>query len=111
MAEEESSPTSKGNGPRRGRPPKGEGRTRGGRDEPESGQPAVATAEPDAVAEPMAESGPVPEEMREAPAAPPAVPTDAEGDRLDLAALKEMSATKLAQVAKGLEIPGAAAMK
>ncbi|HEX6739283.1 MAG TPA: transcription termination factor Rho [Vicinamibacteria bacterium] len=30
---------------------------------------------------------------------------------MDLAALKEMNATKLAQVAKGLDIPGAAAMK
>ena len=43
------------------------------------------------------------------------VPTVAEAsggpDRLDLAALKEMGIRELAQVAKSLEIPGAATMK
>jgi transcription termination factor Rho len=128
MAEEESSPTSKGNGPRRGRPPKGEGRSpRAGR-ERESEQPAVATADPEAAAE-MAQAVPATQEAPESaeslerpertdgPTAPveglPTVPASAESDenRLDLAALKEMNATKLAQVAKGLDIPGAAAMK
>jgi transcription termination factor Rho len=51
------------------------------------------------------------------PSAPPAIPTtphpaDPQGrHRLDLADLKEMGITKLAQVAKALEIPGAATMK
>jgi transcription termination factor Rho len=48
----------------------------------------------------------------EAAVPPRPAPTEApEGDRLDLAELKEMSILKLAQVAKTLEITGAASMK
>jgi transcription termination factor Rho len=96
--------------PRRGRRPKANGPREGAdrdaresRAEPEPAAPAaVMTAEPEA---------PSP-----APLAPPepAVPGPApapERGRLDLAALKEMGITKLAQVAKSLEIPGAATMK
>jgi transcription termination factor Rho len=107
-------------GQRRGRPPK----SRGDQDSGPGAAPgddgpaesAVATAEPEA-AETVAEAPPGAGE----PAAPggsggptaPAPPPVAEADRnrLDLAELKEMSITKLAQVAKGLEIPGAATMK
>jgi transcription termination factor Rho len=58
----------------------------------------------------------VEEEQAPAPAAaapPRAAEGEGEGgkDRLDLAELKEMSISKLAQVAKSLEIPGAASMK
>src|SRR6266702_484265 len=96
------------NAQRRGRPPKSRGDQESGpgatsaEDAPP--EAAVATAEPesaDAVAEARPEGvGPVP---------PPSA--DADRNRLDLAELKEMSITKLAQVAKGLEIPGAATMK
>ena len=87
----------------------------------ERAEPAVATAEPE-----PAEPEPVPPSAEAAPAAEsepqaaPSAPSEpatrrrgapAEGNRLDLAALKEMGITKLAQVAKSLEIPGAAAMK
>ena len=48
-----------------------------------------------------------------APVAPPPVapPPATEGSRLDLADLKEMGIRELAQVAKRLDIPGAATMK
>jgi len=101
-------PKPAGNAQRRGRPPKSRGDQESGQGAPPSEdappQAAVATAEPesaDAVAEARPEGvGPVP---------PPSA--DADRNRLDLAELKEMSITKLAQVAKGLEIPGAATMK
>src|SRR6185503_2454338 len=94
--------------PRRGRRPKAEGaREGGGRDAQESSaEPAapaaVMTAEPEA-------PRPAPEVRPEPAAAAPAPAADR--GRLDLAALKEMGITKLAQVAKSLEIPGAATMK
>jgi transcription termination factor Rho len=53
----------------------------------------------------------------ERPAPPPGIATSVgvgdgqDADRLDLADLKEMNITKLAAVAKALEIPGAATMK
>src|SRR4029453_8464724 len=46
-----------------------------------------------------------------APSAPPAESAASSAARLDLAALKEMGITKLAAVAKSLEIPNAASMK
>ncbi len=79
-----------------------------------------------AVAEPPAESAqpapveaaaepPDPPPAAEVPSAPAAAvaaqPAAAQPQRLDLAALKELNIQKLAQVAKGLDIPGAAAMK
>ena len=84
-------------------------------------EPPVAEAEP---AAPAGESAPAAE--AEAPAAAPApadvpaatspasVPADEvsrPSQRLDLAALKELNIQKLAQVAKGLDIPGAQTMK
>ncbi len=61
----------------------------------------------------MAEPVPAPAgEPVPAPAPPPAAGPEArQPQRLDLAALKELNIQKLAQVAKGLDIPGAAAMK
>jgi transcription termination factor Rho len=44
-------------------------------------------------------------------AAPPTVPEPAGGERMDLAALKELGISKLTAIAKALEIGGAAAMK
>jgi len=121
----------KGDGPRnRSR----EGTENDGADETgPDGPAAIATAEPDP-APPPAEAAPAPP----APEPPPAVaaPTPAaeaavpppepgpapaprregetaldRGNRLDLAELKEMNITKLAHVAKTLEISGAATMK
>src|SRR6266852_6775424 len=101
------STTPKGPGPpRRGRPPKNDsprGRPpRGPRAPGDHEMPpefAVATEEPEApepaAVEAVAETG----------------STEAGGNRLDLAELKEMGIAKLAGVAKSLEIPGAAAMK
>src|SRR5687767_3164714 len=94
--------------PRRGRRPKAEAPRDGtARDPQETGGPpepaspaAVMTAEPEA---PPAAPAPPAAEPAPAPAAP-------DRNRLDLAALKEMGITKLAQVAKSLEIPGAATM-
>jgi transcription termination factor Rho len=122
--EDPSSTNSKPAGPRRGRPPKGNGSRRGLQEprlaengEDASPDVAVATAEsepaPDAPAPPVDVPAP-PVEAEPSPA--PSVPTVAEpeeqkGERLDLADLKEMSIQKLAHVAKSLEIPGAAAMK
>jgi transcription termination factor Rho len=69
--------------------------------------PDVAGDKPPMPAEPAAEDTPA-----AAPAPAPA-PAGAESPsrRLDLAQLKEMSIQKLAQVAKSLDIPGAANMK
>jgi transcription termination factor Rho len=101
---------------------------------------AVVTAEPEAaiaappadVPAPPADPDPVPAAAAPAPPAPPAPtgaaapapPPDAasalrreadphadRGNRLDLAELKEMNITKLAHVAKSLDITGAATMK
>ncbi len=96
---------------RRGRRPKGEAPRDGSSPEPQEpgggADPtpaAVMTAEPEA-----------PRVLPQAPAAadpePASVAAPPERNRLDLAALKEMGITKLAQVAKALEIPGAATMK
>jgi transcription termination factor Rho len=133
MAEEDSpSSTKVGSPARRGRPRGEGGRARPPRDgSEERSEPAVATAEPEPVAaeptapepeasEPVPLEAPVPEKSASekpadrpsAEARPDAPPAPArEPGRLDLAALKEMGITKLAQVAKSLEIPGAAAMK
>ena len=102
-------PVSKPSGPtRRGRPPKG--------DRPRATEPSDHARGPDAVAVADAE---VPEPQAAEPVettavVPPLAPTVAEAagpNRLDLAALKEMGIRELAQVAKSLEIPGAATMK
>jgi transcription termination factor Rho len=126
--------TSKPSGPpRRGRPPKGDRPRTAPPSAGESPSPdAIAVEEAEAaessVTEPTAPSreadvppfAAAPEPAVEsAPAAAPLttspVPTVAEAgggpDRLDLAALKEMGIRELAQVAKSLEIPGAATMK
>ena len=135
MADEDASSSTKAPA-RRGRP-RGEGpRSRAPRES--SAEPAVATAEtelpepeaaaeapgpvaeevpPEAPSRPEIESAPAGEPAPSAPepapvAPPPAAATAAsQAPRLDLAALKEMGITKLASVAKSLEIPGAAAMK
>jgi transcription termination factor Rho len=133
--EDPSSPPKNPPPPRRGRSPKGDGQRNRTREGPENdgadesgptdGPSAVATAEPDAAPAP-APSAPAPEPPAasaagppEAPAPPaaapaarrePEVPGD-RGNRLDLAALKEMNITKLAHVAKSLDISGAATMK
>jgi transcription termination factor Rho len=121
--------TSKPSGPpRRGRPPKGDRAPRASTPAaaPEEAAPhpvAVAEAESSEPAEPS--DGPVAAidasasapMLATASAAIPmaSVPIVAEGasgpHRLDLAALKEMGIRELAQVAKSLEIPGAATMK
>ena len=137
--EDPSSPPKNPAPPRRGRPPKGDGqrnRSREGPDNdgadesgPTDGPAAVATAEPDAAPAPSAPAPdpPAPEPPPAASAAAPpeatlppavapaarrepAVPGD-RGNRLDLAELKEMNITKLAHVAKSLDISGAATMK
>ena len=97
--------------PRRGRRPRGEAPRDGTSPEPQ--EPGGGT-DPTPAAVMTAE----PEAPRVVPQAPPAAdpePASAaappERNRLDLAALKEMGITKLAQVAKALEIPGAATMK
>jgi transcription termination factor Rho len=116
---------------RRGRPPKGNGGRGRSAQESRAGtngddaspNVAVATEESEPVAEPTSSAPENPEPVAavavaappivaEAPPAPPHDPReDDKGERLDLADLKEMSIQKLAQVAKALEIPGAAAMK
>ncbi len=122
MAEDESPSSSKVIAPaRRGRPRGEGGRAKAAREEgDERAEPAVATAEPEpaapepVTAEPQAaEPAPPMDEAPAPPPAPPATPPSParEASRLDLAALKEMGITKLAQVAKSLEIPGAATMK
>jgi transcription termination factor Rho len=73
---------------------------------PEPPPPAVAAPAPPAeAAAPAPQPGPAPAARREGEAA-----LD-RGNRLDLAELKEMNITKLAHVAKSLEISGAATMK
>ncbi len=82
-------------------------------------EPPVAETEP---AAPAVESAPAAEAPAAVPAAadvaaatlPAPVPAEAASrpsQRLDLAALKELNIQKLAQVAKGLDIPGAQTMK
>jgi transcription termination factor Rho len=134
--EDPSSPPKNPAPPRRGRPPKGDGPRNRVREGPENGDDedaaaAVATEEADpapaAVTPPdtppdSPSSDPLPDAALTAPAssapAPAAGPPprrEPEGaldrGRLDLAELKEMNITKLAQVAKSLEISGAATMK
>jgi transcription termination factor Rho len=139
MSQEDPSSPNRPAPPRRGRPPKGDGprnrsREGAGNDGADEtgpdGPAAIATAEPDggsAPADPAPE--PAPAETSAAPAAPadasppppepspgPAPRREPEaapdrGNRLDLAELKEMNITKLAHVAKSLDISGAATMK
>src|SRR5262249_13959091 len=86
------------------------------RPEGEASSPAAAVAEEADLPEPAGEemaSEPAPQAAPSpdaAPAPPPQQPRDG-GPRLDLAELKEMGISKLAQVAKSLDIPGAATMK
>jgi transcription termination factor Rho len=120
MANEEPTPKPK----HRGRPPKGD-RPAVVLDEDPADAPAP-TAANDEDAEPEPEPAPPvpvvaegPPAALEAPTAdpapaatpPPAAPAPPSEKRLDLATLKEMGITKLAQVARSLEIPGAATMK
>jgi transcription termination factor Rho len=81
----------------------------------QAAEPPVQTAEPPAkAAEPPTRAPETATRAAEPPARPTEAPTKAaepEPARLDLAVLKEMSITKLAQVAKSLDIPGAANMK
>jgi len=109
--------------PRRGRRPKPEGSRNGAaRDAQEprlapdpAAASAVMTAEPEAARPsgevPPPEAAPPPAAPASQPGEVPPSTTPSERGRLDLAALKEMGITKLAQVAKSLEIPGAATMK
>jgi transcription termination factor Rho len=141
MSQEDPSSPNRPAPPRRGRPPKGDGPRNRSREGPENdgadesgpdGPGAIATAEPEAAPAP-ADSAPEPAPPEQPPvaaapapaeaAAPPAEPSPApaprrepeaaldRGNRLDLAELKEMNITKLAHVAKSLEISGAATMK
>jgi transcription termination factor Rho len=128
-SDDPSTPAKSPGAPRRAR---GDARTKNGKEQRpvadpavEDSEVAVATAEPP----PDPDVEPAPEPAAE-PAAEPLVepapsnaeqPTTAEPvaasaagpakDRLDLAELKEMGITKLAAVAKSLEIAGSAAMK
>jgi transcription termination factor Rho len=105
---DESSPPAKSPGaPRRAR---SEGKTRNGRDP----RPAEAPAEESTTAVATADAPePPPAAAEPAPPPEPAAPGEPreERARLDLAELKEMGITKLAAVAKALEIPGSGAMK
>jgi transcription termination factor Rho len=76
--------------------------------DPESAGPDAAAAAPEDATPPAAEPPAPAGSPSPAATAPAAAP---ERNRLDLAALKEMGITKLSQVAKSLEIPGAATMK
>jgi transcription termination factor Rho len=136
MSQEDPSSPNRPAPPRRGRPPKGDGPRNRSREGPDNdgaeetgpeGPAAIATAEPDtgpapaeSAPEPAAPASPVaPAEAAAAPPDPgPAPPPRREpeaaldrGSRLDLADLKEMNITKLAHVAKSLDISGAATMK
>jgi transcription termination factor Rho len=129
MADEDASSSTKAPA-RRGRP-RGDGpRSRAPRES--AAEPAVATAETELpepepetssapaaepAAGPAAESAPAAESEPSTPAPAPVAAVEpppsaaSQAPRLDLAALKEMGITKLAAVAKSLEIPGAATMK
>jgi transcription termination factor Rho len=124
--EEPSSPNTPPAPPaRRGRPPKnGEGRAKrepnGGGNGPAAAEAEALETAPAPAAVPAAEPmiTPAVPVVSDGPSAPSAAATPAAGapvgseaDRLDLAALKEMNITKLAGVAKSLEIPNAASMK
>ncbi len=96
--------------PRRGR---ARGEPRRGRETRDDSAVATAEAEAAEPAEPVLEA---PAADAEAPAtAEPVLPAgearESSEERLDLAILKEMGIQKLVQVARSLEIPGAAAMK
>jgi transcription termination factor Rho len=139
MSQEDPSSPNRPAPPRRGRPPKGDGPKSRPREGPDNGgadddgRAAIATAEPE-VAPTPAESTPDSAAAEPpSPAALPAPPAEAatpppgpspapaarregetpldRGNRLDLAELKEMNITKLAHVAKSLDISGAATMK
>jgi transcription termination factor Rho len=106
--------------PRRARGPKGENnsRSRGLRESDPDGPTAIVAEDveaeaPEAPEEPAAAA---PDEIPStaettAPTEAPPAPEPPEGTRLDLAILKEMGVQKLAAVAKGLDIHGAATMK
>jgi transcription termination factor Rho len=103
---------------RRGRPPRAKRESNGEHAPAEHGTAPAETAPAEAALEAEPEPVAASPAESEAPAAPPAeaavalsAPTGGEPSRLDLAALKEMGITKLAAVAKSLEIPGAASMK
>jgi transcription termination factor Rho len=121
--DEPSSPAApKTNGPRRGPRRGGRPRALGQRPPAEAVSLAAVVAEPVEAAAPDTEpqalspsaSAPVPA-AEPAPAPFPAAPVSphpaASAERLDLAALKEMSAQKLLGIARTLEIPSAAALK
>ncbi len=106
---------------RRGRPPKNDKAKADAaapaavatEDGPANGEPAAPVSDSGPSPEGAAEAPPAPE-TPEAPAAEPARTEPAPSappTRLDLAVLKEMGITKLAAVAKALEIPGAQTMK
>ena len=78
---------------------------------PLSAEPAVAPAPPAAVPAEPVPAEPATPEAPAAAMAPPAPAPAPDRNRLDLADLKEMGIPKLSQVAKSLEIPGAATMK
>jgi transcription termination factor Rho len=138
MSQEDPSSPNRPAPPRRGRPPKGDGAKSRPREGPDNGgadddsRAAIATAEPEVAptpAEPTPDSAaaeppspaplPAPAEAATPPPRPspaPAARREGEapldrGNRLDLAELKEMNITKLAHVAKSLDISGAATMK
>jgi transcription termination factor Rho len=77
--------------------------------DPAPAPPPAAEAAPDPDRVPDPDRAPDPDPAPVPP--PPAAPAQPSEKRLDLATLKEMGITKLAQVARSLEIPGAANMK
>jgi transcription termination factor Rho len=93
---------SKHSAPRRNRASKGANHRPAETAEAELEAPVVEAAAPPPEEAPAVEA--------EHPAPPPA-PEPAGGERLDLAALKELGISKLTAIAKALEIGGAAAMK
>jgi transcription termination factor Rho len=77
-----------------------------------AGSVSEAAPEPPAPRDEAAAPASAPAAVAAPVAAPPVAPPPAsEGSRLDLADLKEMGIRELAQVAKRLDIPGAATMK
>ena len=109
---------------RKGRPKNGEARARreangpdGAAEDEVAAEAAPADVAPEAPSAPApapAPPPPPPPAPSSAPAANPPALTGGDGNeppRLDLAALKEMNITKLAGVAKSLEIPNSASMK
>jgi transcription termination factor Rho len=129
MGKEEQSPDRKSVPARRPRNSRGEGRPRSPR-HGQPGTPAVPSAEPGEEPRDQGSDEPtgIPVEVQaegdqtevrsaDGPASVPVLPPsgpeveDAEKERLDLAELKEMGITKLAQIARELEIPSVTSMK